>query len=199
MSLDLDTILSGVLCDQHKPEPLTQVDVQRAKRSASTAGCRERKTAAHKQVLDAVGGDREALKTISVWVPRKRTERMFFRAFDRQSLAEGGAAFHDAEYETESTDYTLEQIEVERAKPPKEEVEYAKLQGRFVQQTASINGFFAPKETVHTARRPTDYYAPLGDFQWADRDENTRRVNDCTHAARKQAAAKPIRTVADSK
>lgn len=192
MSLDLlqDLINSAPAAD---PQALIVAN-RNAQRSAATRAGRERKREHHKQVLASVDGDREKLKTISVWVPRKVKSTLFARAQDKIAWHAKGDAhrFLDMQIEVEDTEYDLEQIEVERARPPKEEVEFAKLQGRFREQTASINGFFAPKQVVKTHRRPTDYYAPLGDFEWCERDEAVTTANRINHANAKARAARPI-------
>lgn len=169
-----------------------------AQRAKATRANRAEKREEHKQVLASVDGDREKLKTITVWVPRKRTEKLMARAFDRASLAAGGNAFHDESYDIEATDYTLEQIEVERAQHPDKEVAFAKLQGRFVQQTRSIEGFFAPKQVCITHKRPTDYYAPLGDFEWCERNEEVTREQQLAHSLAKLRAARPIRNIKEA-
>lgn len=204
MSLTLSPALAAILAtstpiDFGTPQPMTQQEVTAAARSRATRANRQHKKAAHEAVLASVDGDRESLKTITVWVPRKRTERLFARAFDRKSLAEGGAAFQDAEYEFEATEYDLEEIEVERARHPDEEVAFARLQKRFRESKPSIQGFFHKPTTKHGDRRQRRVLpAPLGDFNWVERNEDVSREQQLAQSLAKLRAARPIRNVRES-
>jgi len=163
--------------------PMTQEDATRARRSASTTANRMHKKAAKVAVLASVDGDAEKLTTIHVWVPRTKREQILAKGYEKRFI--GGKKAdeeHDDKTKTaiasvnaeefagefDATFYVLEEQVTERARHPKEEVEYAKLQGRFQEHKPSIGGFFAPAPTVVTRRKPTDYYAPLGDFNWCD-------------------------------
>lgn len=163
--------------------PMTQEDASRARRSASTAANRTAKKAKKVAVLASVGGDDEKLTTIHVWVARTKREKILAKGYEKRFIGGKKAdeehddktakaivsiAPQDFEVEVDATFYVLEEQVIERARHPKEEVEYAKLQGRFREQTRSTDTFFAPAPTVVTRRKPTDYYAPLGDFNWCD-------------------------------
>jgi hypothetical protein len=167
-TLDLSAMLKEMIGNLPTDKPATQQDLLRAKRSASTAGNRIVKKERKEEVLASVDGDAEKLITISLWQPRTVKTKLFARAFDKAKLAATGEAFIDAEYDGEDTEYKLVEEVCERAKPPADEVAFAKLQGRFQEQTRSINGFFAADPIVITKHKATDYYAPLGDFNWCD-------------------------------
>lgn len=170
-----------------------------AKRSQATSANRERKSEAHKTLLASVDGDRECLKTIKLWVPRKTTQKLMVRAYDKAKLFATGDAFHDECYEIEATEYDLEEIEVERARHPDEEVAFAKLQNRYREQKASILGFFhKPTMQCGDRRQRRVMPAPLGDFEWADRSEELTREQQLNHSLAKMRASRPIRNVREA-
>jgi hypothetical protein len=168
------------------------------KRTSSTLGNRQYKKAKHEELLETVGGDREALKTICVWVPRKSTQRLFARAFDKKACAEGGERFQDVEYEFEATEYDLEEVEVERARHPDEEVAFAKLQRRFIERKPSIDGFFHKPTMKCGDYRRASAPTALGDFEWCERDENVTREQQIAHSLAKLRANRPIRNVREA-
>lgn len=200
MSLSALALLAATMTATQAPDlPMTQQDMMRAKRSAATHGNRLYKQAKHAEVLEAVGGGREALKTITVWMPRKSTQKLFARAFDKKACAEGGERFTDAEYEVEATEYDLEEIEVERARHPDEEVAFARLQRRFVEHKPSILGYFhkpSMKSGDRRARRVMP--APLGDFSWVERSEELSREQQISRSLATLRAQKPIRNVREA-
>lgn len=173
------------------------------KRTAATAGNRQYKKAKHEELLDTVGGDREALKTICLWVPRKTNQKLLGMALDRKLKSEigndAGQAMTSFEADYEATEYDLEEIEVERARHPKEEVEFAKLQRRFREQTPSIQGFFhKPFIKSGDRRQRTVLPAPLGDFNWVDADPEVTREQQIAQSLAKLRADRPIRNVRES-
>lgn len=195
----LSTIIAGAVAAP-LPEGMTvaQANAQNA-RGRATHGNRLHKKATHAALLDSVDGDREALKTITVWVPRKTMTKLMARAFDKKACYEGGERFQDAQYEVESTEYDLEEIEVERARHPDEEVAFAKLQKRFREPTRSILGFFHKPTTKHGDRRQRNVLpAPLGDFNWVDLDATTAQANAETRAQRLERSLRKIRNLKES-
>ena len=172
---------------------------QREARADATQANRIAKREAHAEVLAACDGDSEALKTITLWEPRKRTEQMFFRAFDRKMLSETGNAFHDEQIEVETTEYKLVEVEVPRARHPDEERAFAKLQNRFRESKPSILGFFHKPTTKHGDRRQRRVLpAPLGDFNWVDANPEVIREQQLAQSLAKLRSARPIRNVKES-
>jgi hypothetical protein len=119
---------------------------------------------------------------------------MFFRAFIRES-----ATFRDMEVETESTEYTLETIEVERAQHPKDEQGFARLQGRYVEKHECQGHARFHSEPLVKYAAHLSSYAPLGDFEWADRDEEVARMQALVHKRNAALAARPIRNIRESR
>jgi len=168
-------------------------------RASATLGNRAAKKEKHAELLADVGGDDEKLKTIRLWVPRKTTQKLMARAFDKKACAEGGERFQDAAYEIEATEYDLEEIEVERARHPTEEVAFAKLQRRYREQTPSILGFFhKPTMKCGDRRHRNVLPAPLGDFEWVERSEELSREQALNRSLAKLRAERPIRNVREA-
>lgn len=197
---DIDTLIAEVIASAPPITPKRRQELDAMnKRASATVACRQHDRAEHTKVLESVGGDREALKTITLWEPRKTTQQMWFRAFDRKRLFESGEAFHDEKYEVDTTEYDLIEVEVERARHPDEEVAFAKLQKRFIERKPSILGFFHKPSMKHGDRRQRKVLpAPLGDFEWCERDETITRENQLARSLASLRAARPIRNVTES-
>jgi hypothetical protein len=213
-TIDIQSILNQMIAQAPQPDAATVAKLAvNAKRAAATAVCRVRKTEHKAAVLASVDGDTEKLKTITLWAPRKTKRQLYAKGYEKKFVGpqpnecrQGDDEKHDqlgrrsivsvnaAEFvgEFDETEYDLITLEVERAKHPKEEVEYAKLQGRFIEHKPSINGFFAAPATVRFAARPNDHYAPLGDFEWAD-DQVPREVREKVYARNRKS--RPIHNI----
>jgi hypothetical protein len=196
---DLETFLAALGAPATLTAEEDAISRAQASRARATRNCRAKKVEDHASALAAVDGDREALKTICLWVPRKTNQKLMARAFDKKACAEGGERFTDAAYEVEVTEYDLEEVEVERARHPKEEVEFAKLQRRFRESTPSIQGFFH-KPFIKTGDRRSRRVlpAPLGDFAWVERSEELSREQELNRSLAALRASRPIRNVREA-
>lgn len=189
----------------------TQDDKNRAVRAAANSRHRRAKQAHKVEVLAECDGDRESIKTITVWMPRSKKGQLFAKGYEKRFIggkkadeahddktkrAVASANAVEAVYEVDETVYDLTEIEVPRARPPKEEVMNAQFEGRYTEHHGGAS-FFAPAQAVRYKARPTDYYAPLGDFQWADREEAVTAANQATHE-RAKARNRPIRNVREA-
>ena len=166
------------------------------RRSASNAG-RERKQIKHKELIEKVEGDREKLKIIHIWQPRNVKTKLLAKGYQKTFVQIEGTTHcysHDPESieaEYDDTEYDLVEVEIERAKHPKEEVEFAKLQGRFLEQQRSIFGLFAAPTACRYAARPNDWYAPLDPMSKDDLD-NLNRVPRAERIKQRAICAKRL-------
>lgn len=226
MSLDLSSILAGIIAGLPPDQAMNATDQARAKRSAATGAHRERKTAYKAQVLAACDGDRESIKIIHLWVARTKKAQLFAKGYEKkfvgpnpQEISGGDDEQHDqkgkrtvasvnaqeAIYEIDETVYDLTPVEVPRAKPPKEEIANAQFEGRYKGDDTKRHGgasFFAPPQVVKTHRRPTDYYAPLGDLNWCEDPNHYWNAvplseRQAIHKRNSAPGRKPIKKVSD--
>lgn len=202
--LDLDQLIASACAEATPltPERARQVEAE-SKRASATVACRQRKTDEKNKALDSVNGDRESLCRIHLWEPRTRTDQMMFSALDRRLKSEVGnedrAAMIDLLVDCESTEYVLTEHIIPRARHPDEEVAFAKLQGRFREHKPSIQGFFhkpTNKSGDRRARRVCP--APIGDFEWCERDEALTREQQINRSLAAMRAARPIRNVKEA-
>jgi hypothetical protein len=189
------------------------LDLLRAKRSAATAGMRAHKRAKKQEVLATVGGDEDALKSIWLWEPRSYAGKIIARGYEKRFVGptpredrQGDDEQHDAPgvrvvasvvsadfaAETTETEYKLVEHVVPRARHPKVEVADAQFEGRFIAPEKHGGASFYSAPVVKYAKATTEY-RPLGDFEWADREEHVLALNRANRAKAAEKALRPIR------
>ena len=190
----------------------------KASRAQATRNCRARKVAERNDALDSVNGDRESLCRIHLWEPLNPADEddakqirdtrwcpteMKFMALDRELKSrignDEGQAMRKMTVESDEVQYKLVAHIVPRARHPDEEVAFAKLQGRYRESKPSIQGFFHKPKSIQGDRRTRRVHpAPLGDFEWCERDEALTREQQINRSLRALRAARPIRNVKEA-
>jgi len=171
-----------------------------SRRRQSSIRGRHKKAAHRASLVTAAGGDVEQVKLITLWQPSHRAGKLFAAGYgkiitkdqnNKDLVVTDHENFSKMEIDVIEEHWVLVEEAILRALPPAAEQARAAKEGRYVAKTGGTS-FFAPAPIVRYAKRPTDNFAPLGDFEWVDRSPEHEAALTANRTKNAKRAALPI-------